>query len=109
MAASRTSGRPAGNSGDNAEGRGLLVRLLPLLLPRPRDQPHRLLDPRRDLLAHVGMLRQERLGVLPALADLVPLEEVSGPRLHDDAPLGDRVEQRPLLGDAVPLLYVARL
>src|SRR5439155_8523754 len=42
----------------------------------------------------------------PALADLVPLEEVPGPRLHDDAPLGGRVEQRPLLGNAVPVLDV---
>src|SRR5882757_642759 len=70
------------------------------------DQPHRLLHPRGDLVAHIGVLGQEGLGVLPALPDLVAIQEVPGPGLHDDPPLGRGVEQRPFLRDAVAVLDV---
>src|SRR5205823_5343630 len=58
-----------------------------------------LADPPLDLLRHVGVLRQELPGVLPALPELLALVREPRARLLDDLEVDADVEERALLGD----------
>ena len=60
-----------------------------------------LADPLGDLDHDLGVLGQERLGVLPTLAELLALVGVPGARLLDDAEVDADVEQRALAADAL--------
>src|SRR5690606_19573667 len=62
-----------------------------------------LLDLLLDLVAHVGVLQQELAGVLLALPQLIALVGVPGAGLADEAVLDAHVDERALLGDAVPV------
>ena len=58
-------------------------------------------DLRLDLLRHVGVLAQELLGVLAALADALAVEGEPGAALLDRAALGAEVDEVALAADAL--------
>ena len=60
-------------------------------------------DPVGDLDHDLGVVDQELLGVLPALAQLLPLVRVPGTRLLDDAEVHAEVHHRALTADAPPV------
>ena len=65
------------------------------------DQPCVLAHGLLDLGADLGMLLQERLGVLAPLADALAAEGEPGARLLDDAGLDAQIDQLAGLGDAL--------
>src|SRR5690606_1843850 len=60
-----------------------------------------LADPLGDLDHDLGVLPEEGLGVLPALAELLALVGVPGTRLLHEAQVDADVEQRALAADAL--------
>src|SRR3546814_6457195 len=67
-----------------------------------------LADALGDLDHDLGVLTQERLGVLPALAELLALVGVPGTRLLHEAEVDADVEERALAADALAVHDVER-
>src|SRR4051794_11016553 len=77
---------------------GLLVGRGELLVAPDARLPT---DAIADLDHHLGVVGEELLGVLPALAELLTLVGVPGTRLLHDAEIDRDVEQGPLTADAL--------
>src|SRR4051794_29017160 len=111
---------PSGSGGSGARPRGGRRRLPSVPIPELevdrggrglvrvelRPDTELLLDPLLDLAGHVGVVLEELASVLLALAQLIALVGVPGTRLAHDPLLDTHVDQRTLLGDAVPVEHV---
>src|SRR4051794_38308375 len=90
---------PADDSRSVAQGDGLLVGRVGTErrgVGRAGVEPDLLADPLVDLDHELGVLAEELLGLLPALAQLLALVRVPGTRLLHEAEVDADVEQRPL-------------
>src|SRR5581483_8379199 len=112
----RTAARPSGPAGQHrpAAERSLVLEHEGLVVPLALAQGHisgcpdlgpgqaRLLaDALVELDHELGVVREELLGVLPALAQLLALVRVPGARLLGDPQVDGDVEQRALTTDAL--------